>query len=259
MSLKYINYHQDQQIAFITLNRPDKRNALNHEVVTELHQVLDLIEKDNLVKAVILKGEGKAFCAGADLAYIQNLQNFSFEENLEDSSHLKELFLKIYSFSKVIIASIHGAAIAGGCGLATVCDFSFAEENAKFSYSEVKIGFIPAIVSIFLVRKVGEGKAKQLLLSGQIISAQKALEYGLINGVTSAKNLEEEVLEFALKLIRETSLQAKADTKHLINSTWHLPLDEALQQAVEANAKARGNEDCKKGISAFLSKEKIEW
>ncbi|WP_044205346.1 enoyl-CoA hydratase/isomerase family protein [Flammeovirga sp. OC4] len=259
MTLELINYKKTQQIAYISLNRPEKRNALNHQLVSELKEALDNIEKDNTVKAVVLKGEGKAFCAGADLAYIQDLQNFSYEENLEDSNHLKELFLKIYYYPKIIIASIQGAAIAGGCGLATVCDFSFAESGAKFSYSEVKIGFIPAIVSIFLVRKIGEGKAKQLLLSGQVITAQKALDYGLINGITSAENLEEEVLEFAKKLVSETSLQAKADTKHLIASTWHLPLEEAMNLAVVSNAKARSNEDCKKGIAAFLNKEKIEW
>lgn len=259
MTPKFLNFRKTNHVAYISLNRPEKRNALNYDLVTELKTTLDIIENDSTVKVVILKGEGKAFCAGADLEYIQNLQKYTYEENIEDSNHLKELFLKIYNFPKVIIASIHGAAIAGGCGLATICDFSFAESGAKFSYSEVKIGFIPAIVSIFLVRKIGEGKAKQLLLSGQTITAQKAFDYGLINGITSIDNLEKEVLEFAQKLINETSLQAKEDTKKLISSTWHLPLDEALDQAVIANAKARNNNDCKKGISAFLNKEKIEW
>ncbi|AZQ60978.1 enoyl-CoA hydratase/isomerase family protein [Flammeovirga pectinis] len=248
-----------QRIAYITLNRPEKRNALNADLVAELSKVLNEIENDTEVSAVVLKGAGKAFCAGADLQYIQNLQNFSFEENVNDSNALKELFYKIYTFPKIIIASVHGAAIAGGCGLATLCDFSFAANNTKFCYSEVKIGFIPAIVSIFLARKIGEGKAKQLLLSAQTITADKALEYGLINGITTEANLEEEVESFALKLISETSLEAKMNTKKLLNSTWHLPIEEALNIAVKENAKARESADCKKGISSFLNKEKISW
>ncbi|ANQ51264.1 enoyl-CoA hydratase/isomerase family protein [Flammeovirga sp. MY04] len=254
-----IIYNKIEQLGIIQLNRPDKRNALNDHMVKELTQLLLQIKEDAEVKAIILKGNGKVFCAGADLQYIQQLQKNTYEENLADSNQLKELFYLIYTFPKIIISQIHGAAIAGGCGLATLCDFAFASDSTKFSYSEVKIGFIPAIVSIFLTRKIGEGKALQLLLSGQIIKAKQALDYGLINGITEEELLEEEVLSFAKKLIKETSVEAKANTKNLVHSTWHLPIDEALDKAVEANAKARSSEDCKKGIAAFLNKEKIEW
>ncbi|WP_281613505.1 enoyl-CoA hydratase/isomerase family protein [Flammeovirga sp. SubArs3] len=254
-----IIYNKTERIGIIQLNRPEKRNALNAQMVQELTLVLSEIENDDYVQVVILKGEGKVFCAGADLQYIQDLQKFSYEENLADSEALKELFLSIYSFPKVIISQVHGAAIAGGCGLATLCDFAFASESTKFSYSEVKIGFIPAIVSIFLTRKVGEGKAMQLLLSGQIIMANKALEYGLINGICSDEDLEDEVVAFAKKLIKETSMEAKANTKHLIHTTWHLPIEDALNVAVKANAAARATDDCKKGIASFLNKEKLQW
>ncbi|MBB3698319.1 enoyl-CoA hydratase/isomerase family protein [Flammeovirga yaeyamensis] len=254
-----IIYNKIEQLGIIQLNRPDKRNALNDHMVKELTQLLLQIKEDAEVKAIILKGNGKVFCAGADLQYIQQLQKNTYEENLADSNQLKELFYLIYTFPKIIISQIHGAAIAGGCGLATLCDFAFASDSTKFSYSEVKIGFIPAIVSIFLTRKIGEGKALQLLLSGQIIKAKQALDYGLINGITEEELLEEEVLSFAKKLIKETSVEAKANTKNLVHSTWHLPIDEALDKAVEANAKARSSEDCKKGIASFLNKEKIEW
>ncbi|OHX67934.1 enoyl-CoA hydratase/isomerase family protein [Flammeovirga pacifica] len=254
-----IIYNKIEQIGIIQLNRPEKRNALNDQMVKELTSVLLNIKEDSEVKSVILKGNGKVFCAGADLQYIQKLQNNTFEENKADSEQLKNLFYLIYTFPKIIISQIHGAAIAGGCGLATLCDFAFASENTKFSYSEVKIGFIPAIVSIFLTRKIGEGKALQLMLSAQIIEGQKALNYGLINGICKEEVLEDEVMAFTRKIISETSMEAKTNTKQLVHSTWHLPIEEALDQAVTANANARNTEDCKKGIAAFLNKEKIQW
>ena len=131
------------RVGYITLNRPDKRNALSHELVIELIDAFDKAEQDSSVKVVVLKAAGEAFCAGADLAYLQQLQNFSFEQNLEDSRQLKNLFLKIYQLKKVVIAQVQGHALAGGCGLATVCDFTFAVPEAKFGYTEVKIGFSP--------------------------------------------------------------------------------------------------------------------
>ena len=153
--MKYIDYTVQNRKAYITLNRPGKRNALSHELVAELKEAFHLAEKEDQAKVVILKANGEAFCSGADLAHLQQLQNFSHEENLADSNHLKELFLQIYSLKKVVIAQVQGHALAGGCGLATVCDFIFAVPEAKFGYTEVKIGFIPAIVMVFLLRKIG--------------------------------------------------------------------------------------------------------
>lgn len=256
---EHIDTNTSQRIGFITLKRAEKRNALNELMVTELIQALNGFENNSRVKVVVLKAEGKAFCAGADLAYLQNLQNFSYEENLADSNHLKSLFHKIYTFPKVIIAQIQGHAIAGGCGLATVCDFSFTVPEALFGYTEVKIGFIPAIVKVFLLRKIGEGRAKELLLSGDLISAEQAQAYGLINYIVPAEALEAQVQEFAEKLIKTNSAQSMAYTKKMIADIQSKGLEEALNYAAEMNAKARGSEDCKKGIAAFLNKEEISW
>ena len=257
--MKYIKYDISERIAFITLNRPEKRNALNDEVVTALIAAFTSANSDSNVKVIILKAEGKIFCAGADLTYIQQLQKNTYEENLEDSSHLKDLFHLIYTMDKVVISQINGHAIAGGCGLAAVTDFSFAVPEAKFGYTEVKIGFIPAIVSVFLIRKVGEAKSKELLLTGTLFDANRAASYGLINWVVEPDELEKKVLDFANQLISNNAAQSMAITKRLIHEVQSLNLEDGLKLAVQMNAKARATEDCKKGITAFLNKAKPKW
>ncbi|MFN3840934.1 MAG: enoyl-CoA hydratase/isomerase family protein, partial [Cyclobacteriaceae bacterium] len=164
-------YTVSNRIALITLNRPEKRNALNAELVKELTDCLEETGRDDRVKVIILKSAGEAFCAGADLAYLQQLKRNSLEENLSDSNNLKTLYTRIYTLTKPVIAQVQGPALAGGCGLATVCDFCFSVPEATFGYTEVKIGFIPALVMVFLIRKIGDGKARELLLSGNLISA----------------------------------------------------------------------------------------
>lgn len=254
-----IRYYTEDRVAYITLNRPDKRNALNAETVTELQTALKQAEQDATVKVIVLTGEGKAFCAGADLAYLQQLQQNTYDENLADSQHLMQLFLQIYTHPKPIIAAVNGHAIAGGCGLATVCDFSFSVADAKFGYTEVKIGFIPAIVKVFLLRKIGEGRAKELLLSGQLIDAEKAAQWGLINEAVPADKLQDKVKDFAQMLCKQNSGQSMALTKQMIAKVQELPLEEALQYAAGKNAEARATEDCRKGIASFLSKEPLVW
>jgi methylglutaconyl-CoA hydratase len=257
--MSLIEYNIDQRIAFITLNRPDKRNALSYDLIAALKDALDNAGKDEKVKAVILRANGEAFSAGADLSYLQKLQRFTYEENLADSNHLKELYLKIYTHPKVVVAQIQGHALAGGCGLATVCDWSFAVPEAKFGYTEVRIGFIPALVSVFLLRKVGEAAARELLLGGELFSAHEALSMGLISRVVPAEALEKEVLEFTTHLISLNSSNSMGLTKKLIAEVSGLSIEEGLKVAAAINAEARSSEDCKRGVDAFLNKEKIIW
>jgi methylglutaconyl-CoA hydratase len=257
--MSVVIYSVKDRIGYITLNRPDKRNALSHELVSALMETFSKAEVDPNVKVVVLNANGEAFCAGADLAYLQQLQSFSFEENLADSNHLKDLFLKIYSLKKLVIAQVQGHALAGGCGLATVCDFAFAVPEAKFGYTEVKIGFIPALVAVFLVRKIGEQKARHLLLTGELIKAQEALNRGLITAVVEHNDLDSTVYEFAQTLINSNSEQSMQLTKQLIQDVHALPLKEALDLAATMNAHARASEDCKRGISAFLNKQELRW
>ncbi|MBO6517175.1 MAG: enoyl-CoA hydratase/isomerase family protein [Bacteroidia bacterium] len=257
--MEYVNWDVQNNIGIITLDRPEKRNALNEQVVTELKHTFKLASDSKDCKVVILKSSGSAFCAGADLDYLQQLQKNSFQENLEDSQHLMELFNMIYRHPKVIITMVDGPAIAGGCGLATVADFCFSSENASFGYTESRIGFVPAIVMVFLLRKIGEGKAKEILLTGEVFNAQRALDLGLINAVVDEQMLEQYTMDFAEKLIKKNSGQSLAMIKEMIANVPEKDLESALGYAAEMNATMRESEDCKKGISAFLNKTKITW
>lgn len=258
--METVLYTIKERTAFITINRPEKRNALNREVVESLKVYFSEAEKNEQVKTIVLKGSGNAFCSGADLKYIQDLQDFSESENLEDSNELKDLFLQIYRTSKPVIAQINGPALAGGCGLVSVCDFAFCTSESKFGYTEVRIGFIPAIVMIFLIRKIGESKSRRFLLSGEIFDCETAKKSGLVNDYfEDEEELETFVNEFTSKLNSQNSSSAMALTKSLLIKVQDLSLNEALSEAVQANATARKTEDCKKGIQAFLNKEKPRW
>jgi methylglutaconyl-CoA hydratase len=224
-------FAKKNRIGYLTLNRPEKRNALNDELVSELINAFHLANEDQEVKVIILKSSGTAFCAGADLAYLQKLQFNSFEENLQDSRQLKDLYHLIYTLKKVVIAQINGHAIAGGCGLASVCDFSFAVPEARFGYTEVHIGFIPALVSVFLLRKIGEGRSRRLLLSGDLIDAVTAKELGLINWVVPKDQLEEKVLEFAENLCINNSSESMAVVKKMIAELPGMEINKALEYA----------------------------
>ena len=244
---------------FILLNRPEKKNALNASVVTELKSAFSQFQKNHDLKVIILKAAGTVFSAGADLSYLQQLQKNSYKENLKDSNHLKELYLQIYTSEKPVIAQVQGHAIAGGCGLASVCDFVFASNTANFGYTEVRIGFIPAVVMVFLLRKIGEARAKELLLGGNLIDAVTAQQYGLINYVTTLEDLEPAVESFADELVIKNSATSMSMTKEMITKIGSMSLEHALTYAAEMNAKARSTEDCKKGIEAFLNKESLMW
>jgi methylglutaconyl-CoA hydratase len=257
--MNMVEYEVRDRIGFITLNRPEKRNALNEDLIRSLGSAFDNAAIDNSVKVIVLKANGDAFCSGADLAYIQQMQDFSFDDNLADSMRLKELFLKIYTLNKVVIAQVEGHAIAGGCGLATVCDYVFTIPEAKFGYTEVKIGFIPAIVMVFLIRKIGDQRARQLLLSGNLVNAGEASQLGLITKVSAKETIATDVIDLATKLIKSNSTEAMTTTKRMLAEVQSLPLEEALNYAARMNADARGTDDCKKGIAGFLNKQMPEW
>jgi len=247
-----IKYNLQGNTGIITLNRPEKRNALHPELIKLFKEKLKEVGKDEKVKAVIITGEGKAFCAGADLEYLKQLSGFSSVENEKDSEELAQLFLQIYKFRKPTIAAVNGAAIAGGCGLATVCDLIVAHpENSKFGYSEVKIGFIPAIVSVFIIKRIGEGIAKQLLLTGEIISGKRAYEVGLANFLYN--NVLDGALEVASNIIKNSAYSMEL-TKNMMNTVSNLSVEDAVNYCVRLNAVSRSSADFKKGLESFLKK-----
>jgi methylglutaconyl-CoA hydratase len=259
MNYTHLDYRVHDRVAYITLNRPEKRNAFNAVLVKELAQSFAAAEKAGEVRVIVLRANGNAFCAGADLEYIQELSRFTFEENLEDSQSLMRLFTQMYKLKKPIIAQVQGPALAGGCGLATVCDIIVASENAVFGYPEARIGFVAALVMIFLVRRMGEGRARELLLTARTLSAHEAQTFGLINEVTAHENLDEKVQEYCTQLSREVSGSSIAITKEILAKVHGMELQNALDFAARMNAATRMTNDCKRGITAFLNKEKIEW
>ena len=257
---RFIQSETFDDIRVITLNRPEKRNALSPEMVEELSREIDQIGQDASVKAIILTGAGKAFCAGADLAYLRKLSQYSDEENLADSTRLAELFRKIYQLPKLTVAMINGAALAGGCGLALCCDYLTADrENARLGFTEVRIGFVPAIVMNFLIRKVSLQTAHHLTLSGKILTAEEAHRSGLIHYLFSEKNLPKETRSFAEDMLNRNSFQAMMQTKRLFQQLLDKPLDDGLKLASRVNAQSRKSADCQRGLNAFLSKQKINW
>jgi methylglutaconyl-CoA hydratase len=249
----------DNRVSTLVLSRPEKRNALNDEMAKAILEQLQLLKSDDTCQVLVIKGEGEAFCAGADLGYLQKLQSNSYEENLADSTALMTMFKALYEFPKITIAQVEGPALAGGCGLAGLCDFVYATPNASFGYTEVKIGFIPAIVSVFLAPKIGENAAKAMLLTGKIFNASEAKEMQIVNEVCEPEVINEVVAKFANSLVKGVSSQSIELTKKLLLDIKGKSLDEQLTMAAAANAAARATEDCKAGINAFLNKEKIIW
>jgi methylglutaconyl-CoA hydratase len=245
------------RLAVVTLNRPEKRNAISFQLVDDLLSVLDEIEK-SAAQVVILTGAGKAFCAGMDLDELKSLAGKTHEENVEDSALMARLFRRIYEFPKPTIAAVNGAAIAGGTGLATMCDFTLAVPEAKFGYTEVRIGFVPAIVSSILVWQVGHKIARDLLLSGRLFDAAEAYRLGLVNEIVTSENLMARARELAAQLM-ENSPSSMLATKRLINGFISAQLDGQIAEAIEDNARIRTTADFREGINSFLEKRKPRW
>ena len=247
----------DSGTATITLNRPEKRNALSFQLLTDLMVALDEVEKST-AQILILTGAGKAFCAGMDLEELKMLTGKSHAENVADSKKMARIFRRLYEFPKPTIAAVNGAAIAGGTGLATMCDFTVAVPEAKFGYTEVRIGFVPAIVSSILVWQVGHKTARDLLLTARIFDAAEAYRLGLVNEVVEAEQLQRRACELAMQLMENSPTSVRL-TKKLINGFITAQLDAQIEQAVEENARIRQTEDFREGVASFLEKRKPRW
>ncbi len=257
MEYKTIQLAYDAGIATITLNRPEKRNAISFELIDDLLRAFDEVTKSP-AQVLILTGAGKAFCSGMDLDNLKALIGRSPEENLKDSETMVRLFRTLYEFPKVTIAAVKGAAIAGGTGLAVLCDFTLATPDAKFGYTEVRIGFVPAIVSTFLLRQVGEKHARDLLLTGRIIQADEAHRIGLINEIVESDRLLGRARELGMQLL-QNSPASLLRTKHLLSEHARAELDAQIDAAVRENAAIRTTEDFREGITSFLEKRKPRW
>lgn len=257
MSYKTIQIAYDSSIATITLNRPDKRNAISFELIDDLLAGLKEVEHSDAL-VLIVTGAGKAFCSGMDLENLKGLMGGTPEQNLKDSETMVRLFRSLYEFSKVTIAAVNGAAIAGGTGLALLCDFTVAVPEAKFGYTEVRIGFVPAIVSTFLLRQTGEKYARDLLLTGRIIGAEEAARMGLVNEIVAPEKLLTRVRELAA-LLMENSPSSLRATKKLLSDHSRAELDAQIGAAVRENAAIRTTADFREGVTSFLEKRRPVW
>ena len=256
MGYKTLQLSSESNVALITLNRPEKRNAVSFALVSELLSALDDIERSS-AHVVIITGAGKAFCAGMDLDELKSLLGKTHDENLKDSARMAQLFRRIYEFPLPTIAAVNGAAIAGGTGIATMCDFTLAVPEAKFGYTEVRIGFVPAIVSAILVWQVGHKIARDLLLTGRLFDAAEAHRLGLVNEVVAPEQLMTRARELAAQ-ITENSPTSLRVTKKLINGYLD-KLDAQFAAAIEENARIRTTTDFREGVSSFLEKRKPRW
>ncbi len=257
MSYVTILVTEEDGVYRITLNRPERRNAMTPEMQEELIQAMHAAANSDC-RVVVFAGAGDGFCAGLDLSALQRMNDKSAEEHNADAERIARMFRTLYELPKPTIAIVQGAAIAGGTGLATICDFTLAVPGAKFGYTEVRIGFVPALVSAFLTLQIGDKRARDLLLTGRLFTSEEALRLGLVNEIVEPERLETRTQEL-VETLKANSPESLAATKRLLaaqNKAW---LDVAIARALEANAKARETHDFREGVAAFLKKTKPVW
>ena len=247
-----LQLRQDGDLLWISLDDPERANALSPAMISGLIEVYSSDLRQQGIRAVLLQGEGKHFSAGADLEHLRSLRDAGPRQNLEDSRRLRSLFESVLRQEALTLALVRGACVAGGCGIATAHDFVVAAENARFMYSEVRIGFVAALVATYLPLRLKGADIRELLLNPVFVEAERALEIGLVNRVVPLEELSAAGRSLALEILERASSESIARTKRLLLEIVGLPLDRALQAAVEANAEARATEDCKLGIATFL-------
>jgi methylglutaconyl-CoA hydratase len=254
-----IQFEIKDDIGTIWLNRPEIHNAFNEVMISELIDCFEEIKKMDEIRIVVLRGRGKSFCAGADLNWMRAVANYSYEQNFKESLNLSKCFYTIYTCAKPTIAVVHGAAIGGANGLLASCDFAYAEDNTTFSLSEVKIGIVPACISPYVTKRVGEFGSRELMLTGRRIKGKEAEHFRLVNKSLAAEELEE-YLTSVISLLRTSGPKAMGHCKNLI---FNISNKETLEQALESTAKMiaeiRASEEGQEGMAAFLEKRKPKW
>ncbi len=256
--LQTILFRVEDNVANVTFNRPDVHNAFNDTMIKELSTVFDAIAKNPDIRAVVVTGEGKSFCAGADLNWMRRVKDYTYEDNLRESLELAGMLYKIYSSPKPTVARVNGAAIGGGTGLVAVCDIAIGATKAKFSFSEVKLGLIPACISPYVLKKCGEGKCREFFLTGERLTAEKACNAGLLNAVVPLEELDVAVDALVKQLI-SSGPEAITQCKELLRMVAEMPFTEAREYTAEVIARLRISEEGQEGMAAFLEKRKPKW
>jgi methylglutaconyl-CoA hydratase len=253
-----IRLERDANVVRVVLNRPDIRNAFNEVMIREAREIFAQLGGDESVRVIVLTGEGKAFCAGADLRWMGQVLQYTYEENFQDSLSLAHLMREIYSCPKPIVGRINGAAIGGGTGMVAVCDIVVASDQAMFSFSEVKIGLVPACISPYVLKRVGERYGREYFLTGERLTAAKALECGLVNKVVPPEALDSTVQEYVENLL-SSGPQALATCKRMVREVSDMDLDTAGPVTAKMIARLRMSDEGQEGMSAFLAHRKPRW
>ncbi len=260
MDYSRIIYSTEKRIAVITLNCPDTKNAFDAQMSIELMQAFTQAQRDSNIRIIILKAEGDTFCSGYELKYFEKIEKYDFNQNLQDSINTMKLFQLIYTLRKPVVAVVQGPAISVGCGLISVCDYIIsARETAKFGFSEVQYGSIPAIALLFIVRKIGEGRARDIVISGNMFDSEEAFRIGLVNKVVPMIDLNKYAVNFAEELISNNSGSSMGLIKELLSRIHGMTTSDALDYASHLNALSRMTEDSKHGIEAMRNDEKLKW
>jgi methylglutaconyl-CoA hydratase len=258
VSFETIDYALDGRVARATLDRPNVRNAFNEVLIRELNELLVSVEEEGEARALVLTGRGKAFCAGADLHWMGKMRDFTYEENLEDSLELARLMRRLYTFPVPTIAAVNGASIGGGNGLVAACDIVISADTAVFSLSEVKLGLVPSCIGPYVIKRIGERAARELFLTGERITAERAREVGLVNEVVKPGDLESRVEEILSRLLT-SGPEALKHAKELIENVPGMSLDEAERYTAEMIAKLRVSPEAQEGMAAFFERRKPGW
>jgi len=257
MGYQTLTYQTNGDITIIALTVPEKRNAISAQMITDFLGAMEQADADP-ARVVIITGSGKAFCAGMDLDELQQLSKQGLQKHLEDARRITKMFYRLHSFPKPVIAAVNGAAIAGGCGIATLADFTLAVPEAKFGYTEVRLGFMPAVVSVFLRRRIGDKQVRDLLLTGRVVDATEAMRMGLVTEIVPQELLMTRAQEIAALLLA-ASPTAVARTKKLLLNFDRAAIRAELEAAIEANAESRSSPDFREGVSAYLEKRTPKW
>ena len=258
MRFTTLKFEKKDKLASITFNRPEIHNAFNSTVIGEMSKAFTAVTQDETLRAVILAGAGKSFCAGADLNWMKEVKVAGFEKNLNESNELAELFYQIYTCQLPVIGKINGAAIGGGTGFVALCDIAIAARSAKFSFSEVKIGLVPACIGPYVIKKMGEGHVRELFITGERMNAERALQVGLVNKVVDDEQLDSAVDEL-IQSILSSGPKAVAMAKKLVNEVPPMTPEQFRPYTAEMIARLRDSDEGQEGIDAFLSKRKPKW
>lgn len=256
---KTLEVHEQQGLLTVTMNRPEVHNAFNDELIGEAIELFESVEERDDLRAIVLRGAGANFCAGADLNWMSRMVDYSREENIRDSSLLARMFATLNECPVPLVGRVHGAAIGGGVGLVSICDIVVAEQGAKFGLSEVKLGILPAVISPYVVAKIGESHARALFLTGERFSAERAMRIGLAHHLATGEEELDQTVSALVDQLRSSGPGAVRDCKNLIRYVVDHELSEAIPYTIEAIAERRISEEGQKGMMSFLRKEKAPW